>query len=165
MKRTKGPDDKKGAARKVAPFWRSEACGSTVSHLNGYLFHLQDSNAGLISIVAGDRSYGIGDRWPDTLETHQRLIGAVRPTARQARLRSTPLDAAHLHANATQRRAVEGKPWRLLRVAAQQTHGNDPGAGGAVPRPLVSELRLGGTWGTGLRQPRVLALGYEVGRL
>jgi hypothetical protein len=42
---------------------------------------------------------------------------------------------------------------------------NDPGAGGAVPGPLVSELRLGGAWGTGLRQPRVLALGYEVGRL
>jgi hypothetical protein len=32
----------------------------------------------------------------------------VRPTARQVRLRSTPLDAANLHANATQRRAVEG---------------------------------------------------------
>jgi len=28
-----------------------------------------------------------------------------------------PLDAAHLHANTTQRRAVEGQPWRLLRVA------------------------------------------------
>src|ERR1700692_1171522 len=40
--------------------------------------------------------------------THQRLIKAVRPMARQARLRSTPLDAANLHANATQRRAAEG---------------------------------------------------------
>jgi hypothetical protein len=98
-------------------------------------------------MVAGDRSYGIGDRWPDTLETHQRLIGAVRAMARQARLRSTPLDAAHLHANATQRRAVEGNPWRLLRVATQPTHRNDPGAGGAAPKPLVSELRLGGPGG------------------
>jgi len=117
-------------------------------------------------MVAGDRSYGIGDRWPDTLETHQRLIGAVRPMARQARLRSTPLDAAaHLHASSTRRRAVEGNPWRLLRVATQPTHINDPAAGGGAPRPLVSELRLGGAWGTGLRQPRVLALGYDVGRL
>ena len=32
-----------------------------------------------------------------------RLIEAMRPVARQARLRSTPLDAAHLHANTTQR--------------------------------------------------------------
>jgi hypothetical protein len=63
------------------------------------------------------------------------------------------------------RRAIEGNPWRILRVATQPTHRNGPGAGGAAPRPLVSELRLGGTWGTGLRQPRVLALGYEVGRL
>src|ERR1700688_4897224 len=40
--------------------------------------------------------------------TQQRLIKSVRPMARQARLRSTPLDAANLHANATQRRADEG---------------------------------------------------------
>jgi len=47
---------------------------------------------------------------------------------------------------------------------ARYAHKNGPGAGG-VPRPLVSELWLGGgLWGK-VFQPRVLALGYEVGRL
>jgi hypothetical protein len=48
----------------------------------------------------------IGDRWPDTLATHQRLIDAVRLNKKRHRVRA-PLDAAHLHVNATAR-AVEG---------------------------------------------------------
>ena len=35
----------------------------------------------------------IGDRWPDTLETHRRLIEAVRPNKKRHRVR-LPLDAA-----------------------------------------------------------------------
>jgi len=31
MKRTKGPDDKKGAARKAVPFWHSEATAQLVT--------------------------------------------------------------------------------------------------------------------------------------
>ena len=58
---------------------------------------------------------GIGDRWPDTLATHQPpQIEAVRPNKKRHRVRAA-LDAAHLSAkrNGTSRR---GKPWRLLRA-------------------------------------------------
>jgi len=59
--------------------------------------------------------YRIGDRWPDTLATHQPpQIEAVRPNKKRHRVRAA-LDAAHLSAkrNGTSRR---GKPWRLLRT-------------------------------------------------
>jgi hypothetical protein len=114
-------------------------------------------------MVAGDRSYGIGDRWPDTLETHQRLIGAVRAMARQARLRSTPLDAAHLHANATASR--RGKPLAAFASGHAANTQKRPRRGRRRAEAACVGTPAGWAWGTGLRQPRVLALGYEVGLL
>ena len=83
--------------------------------------------------------------------------------ARQARLRSTPLDAANLHANATQRRAVEGHlggfcVWQDMRKETAP-------ARSACRGPLVSELRRDGASGDGSRPTDVLALRYELGRL
>src|ERR1700730_9305057 len=75
-------------------------------------------------------------RWQRT----GRLIEAMRPMARQARLRSsTARRSTPPNATASRR----GKPWRLLLVAVATQHRNGPSAD-CVPRPLVSELRLGG---------------------
>jgi len=79
--------------------------------------------------------------------------------ARQAWLRSTLLDAAHRHANATQRRAVEGNLGGFC--VCKMCGLKRPGADG-VPRLLVSEP-VGSPGMVG--RPRVLALGYEPGRL
>ena len=81
--------------------------------------------------------------------------------ARQARLGSTPLDAAHLHANATQRRAVEGNLGGLCVCPDLRTK--------RPRRGLRAEAACVGTPGwVGPRgevvQPRVLALRYELGR-
>ena len=56
--------------------------------------------------MAHDSIRAIGDRWARHTGNAPRLIETVRPMATQARLRSTQLDAVHLHANATQRQAV-----------------------------------------------------------
>ena len=84
----------------------------------------------------------IGDRWPDTLATLERLL---RPCVQwQAGLGyvRAPLGAANLYANATQRQ----KPSRGTLAAFAYAQRNSPGMG-AVPRPLVSELPTG--WGLG----------------
>jgi hypothetical protein len=78
-----------------------------------------------------------------------RLIEAVRPMARQARLRSSTArrSTPPRKRNATAGR--RGKPWRLLRVQVRYAQINGPGAD-CVPRPLVSELPLDGALGARL---------------
>ena len=75
----------------------------------------------------------IGGRCPDTLGTLSASFKGAAPTA-------WAFDAAHLHANPTQRRTSRrGKPWRLLRVNAQR-----------VPRPFFALGKRSG-WGWVLR--------------
>ncbi len=91
--------DKKGGSVSIA-----QLAAAPYQH-----FHRWDSNANLISIIAGDTSYAIGG-------SLVRYIGnapgaLLRPCVawqgRHGYVRA-PLDGAHLYANATQRRAVEG---------------------------------------------------------
>jgi hypothetical protein len=42
-----------------------------------------------MSMVASNRSYAIGDRWPDTLATQLAPLKAVRPVASRLGLRSS----------------------------------------------------------------------------
>src|ERR1700751_2274205 len=84
---------------------------------------------------------GIGDRWPDTLATHQPpQIEAVRPNKKRHRVRGA-LDAAHLSAkrNGTSRR---GKPWRLLR-AHRPKHDDIRRAAGKYPPAKPGALGIG----------------------
>jgi hypothetical protein len=68
------------------------------------LFHHRDSNAGLISIVADNRSHAIGDRCPDTLATHLAPHLRAASTARQVWATFEHRSKQpHLQANATQR--------------------------------------------------------------
>jgi hypothetical protein len=68
----------------------------------------------LIGTIAGDSIHAIGDRWPDTLATHERLIEG---RANHGEEGTATLDAARRskpprNHNATANR--RGNPWRFL---------------------------------------------------
>jgi hypothetical protein len=60
----------------------------------------------LITIIAHHSIRVIGDRWPDTLATHRASHRDRASHGKAGTAAFDALDAAHLHANATQRQAV-----------------------------------------------------------
>ena len=89
--------------------------------------------------------------------TAPHFIETVRPMAWQARLRSTPLDAARLRANATQRQAVRvisgGLRVHITLLCSEGWSHRHHAAQGTVPQPVACEVRSSPSvrWATSIR--------------